>query len=89
MSYFPAVVCFKICFLQGRREGVKGVTVSRGPDLKRGPGNHENKRKIGYSKEILLLIIIIIYLFVSKKNSYHKEFGFFLFSIFIRSGENF
>jgi hypothetical protein len=36
---------------QGRREGVKGVTVSRGPDLKRGPGNHENNRKIGYSKE--------------------------------------
>jgi hypothetical protein len=38
----------------GRREGVKGVTVSRGPDPKRGPGNLENKRKIGYSKEILL-----------------------------------
>jgi hypothetical protein len=32
---------------QARREGVKGVTVSRGPDRKRGPGNHENKRKIG------------------------------------------
>jgi hypothetical protein len=32
--------------LQGRREGVKGVTVSRGPDLKMGPKNHENKRKI-------------------------------------------
>ncbi len=32
---------------QGRREGVKGVTVSRGPALKRGPGDHENKRKLG------------------------------------------
>jgi hypothetical protein len=31
---------------QGRGEGVKGVTVSRGPALKSGPGNHENKRKI-------------------------------------------
>jgi hypothetical protein len=31
---------------QGRREGVKGVTVSRGPGLKRGPGNQKNKRKI-------------------------------------------
>jgi hypothetical protein len=35
----------KNCRQQGRREGVKGVTVSRGPDLKKGPGNHENKRK--------------------------------------------
>jgi hypothetical protein len=33
---------------------VKGVTISRGPDVKRGPGNLENKRKIGYSNEILL-----------------------------------
>jgi hypothetical protein len=32
---------------QGRREGVKGVTVSWGPDLIRGPENHENKRKTG------------------------------------------
>jgi hypothetical protein len=40
--------------IQGRREGVKGVTVSRGPDRKRGPGNHKNKRKTGWSKEILL-----------------------------------
>jgi hypothetical protein len=24
---------------------VKGVTVSRGPALKKGPGDHENKRK--------------------------------------------
>jgi hypothetical protein len=39
---------------QGRREGVKGVTVSQGPDLKMGPGDLENKRKIGYSKRILL-----------------------------------
>jgi hypothetical protein len=31
--------------MKGRREGVKGVTVSRGPVLKRGKGNHENKRK--------------------------------------------
>ncbi len=30
---------------QGRREGVKGMTVSRGPVLKRGPGDHEIKRK--------------------------------------------
>jgi hypothetical protein len=29
------------------------VIVSRGPDLKRGPGKHESKRKIGQSKEIL------------------------------------
>jgi hypothetical protein len=34
-------------YIQGHREGVKGVTVSWGPDLKRGPGNHENKRKTG------------------------------------------
>ncbi len=40
--------------MQGRREGVKGVTVSRGPDLKRGAGNYKKKRKIGQSKEILL-----------------------------------
>jgi hypothetical protein len=33
-------------FLQGRREGVKGVTVSRGLDLKMEPGNHENQRKV-------------------------------------------
>jgi hypothetical protein len=33
---------------------VKGVTVSRGPDLKRRPEDLENKRKIDYSKEILL-----------------------------------
>jgi hypothetical protein len=30
---------------QGRREGVKGVAVSRGPDLKKGPENYEYKRK--------------------------------------------
>jgi hypothetical protein len=30
----------------GRREGVKGVTVSRGPDLKKEPGNHESKIEI-------------------------------------------
>ncbi len=30
---------------QGRRGGVKGVTVSRGPDLKKGLENYENKRK--------------------------------------------
>jgi hypothetical protein len=35
---------------QGRREGVKGVTVSRGPDMKKGPKNHENKRKIEEEK---------------------------------------
>jgi hypothetical protein len=29
------------------REGVKEVTVSWHPDLKRGPGNPENKRQIG------------------------------------------
>jgi hypothetical protein len=40
---------------QGRREGVKGVTVSRGPGLKRGPENHENKRKIGNSKKFSFL----------------------------------
>ncbi len=40
---------------QGRREGVKGVTVSRGPGLKRGPENNENLRKTGYSREILSL----------------------------------
>jgi hypothetical protein len=39
--------------MMARKEGVKGVTVSRGPGRKGGPGNHENKRKIGYSKEIL------------------------------------
>jgi hypothetical protein len=38
---------------QGRREGVKDVTVSQNPDPERGPGNLENKRKIGFSKEIL------------------------------------
>jgi hypothetical protein len=31
--------------MQSRREGVKGVTVSRGPGLKKGPGDHKNKRK--------------------------------------------
>jgi hypothetical protein len=31
---------------QARREDVKGVTVSRGPGRKMGPGNHESKRKI-------------------------------------------
>ncbi len=36
--------------VQGLREGVKDVTVSRGPGLKRGPGNHENKRKIRKSE---------------------------------------
>jgi hypothetical protein len=40
--------------MQARREGVKGVTVSRGPGRKRGPENYENKRKIGLSKEIPL-----------------------------------
>jgi hypothetical protein len=40
--------------IQGRGEGVKGMTISRGPDVKRGPGNLENKRKIGYSNVILL-----------------------------------
>jgi hypothetical protein len=30
------------------------MTDARGPGLKRGPGNHGNKRKIGYSKEIIL-----------------------------------
>jgi hypothetical protein len=39
-------------FFQGRREGVKGVTVSRGPGLKRGPGNHGNKRKIMKYKKL-------------------------------------
>ncbi len=29
---------------QARKEGVKGVTVSRGPGRKRGPGYHEIKR---------------------------------------------
>jgi hypothetical protein len=28
---------------QARREGVKSVTVSRGPGRKKGPGNHENQ----------------------------------------------
>jgi hypothetical protein len=36
-----------IFFDQARREGVKGVTVSRGPGRKKGPGNHEVKRKKG------------------------------------------
>jgi hypothetical protein len=30
------------------------VTDSRGPGLKRGPGNHENKRKVDKSKETFL-----------------------------------
>ncbi len=32
---------------QGRRVGVKGVIVSRGPGLKKGPRYHKSKRKIG------------------------------------------
>jgi hypothetical protein len=39
---------------QGRRESVKGETVSGSPDLKMGPGNYEIKRKTGQSKEIFL-----------------------------------
>jgi hypothetical protein len=39
------VVSFSI--MQGRTEKLKGVTVSRGPGLKREPGSHQNKRKSG------------------------------------------
>jgi hypothetical protein len=45
--HLTAAPILQFSFLtQGRREGVKGV--------KMGPGNLENKKKIGYSKEILL-----------------------------------
>jgi hypothetical protein len=40
------VLCSFELKMQGSREGVKGVTVSRGPGMKKGPGDHENKRKI-------------------------------------------
>ncbi len=42
MAYGPETL---IPLIQGRREGVKGVTVSRGPVIKRGPGEHGIKRK--------------------------------------------
>jgi hypothetical protein len=53
---------------------VKGVTVSRGPDLKRRPENLENKRKIGYSKEILLRGANDLFKRVQAKNSWKKKF---------------
>jgi hypothetical protein len=39
-------------FVQGRREGVKGVTVSRGPGMKRGP---KIKEKLGKIKNSFIL----------------------------------
>jgi hypothetical protein len=36
-----------LTFYQGRREDVKGVTVSRSLALKRRSGNHKNKRNTG------------------------------------------
>ncbi len=55
--------CLNPCFLnklsdsrQGRREGVKGVSVSRGPNLKSGPGSLDNKRKIDLSERNYLIL---------------------------------
>jgi hypothetical protein len=43
----------KNSFKQGRREGVKGVTVSRGPDPIKGPEITKTKEKVGKYKKFL------------------------------------
>jgi hypothetical protein len=42
--------------MQGRREGVKGVTVSRGPALKMGPGDHKKTKEIQENNQNFLTL---------------------------------